>query len=176
MLKKDLLIKGILAMFEQEHKQVLKELDELNESITNLQYEGKMSFAKNTRTIEKTTRFFKNKLYNHIELDEKVIFPYVQVHIPKLEPMLCFLRAERNEFKLSMENFELLFRQLKEEKNGLRQQKIIDQVKEKGMYVICLMRNHIQIEIESVYKPMDLQLHQEEKKELINRCLKYKFI
>jgi len=163
-----------MALLALEHQDVLRRLDELGESINSLQYEGRVFWGKNIRAIEKTVQFLKKKLFRHIELDEKVIFPYAQVHIPKLDPMLCFLRAERNEFTLSLKNFEFFFKQLKEEKNGLRQHKIIDQIKEKGIYAVYLMRNHIQIEIESLYKPMDRQLHDNEKKELIKKCLVYR--
>ncbi len=173
MFKKLLGAKSILALFASEHENVLGRLDELNESISNLQYEGKVFVGKNIKAIEKTVQFLKKKLLQHIELDEKVVFPYVQKHIPKLDPMICFLRAERNEFKLSLKNFEDTFDHLKEGKSSLRQQKTIEQMKEKGAYVICLMRNHIQTEIESVYKPMDRELHPDEKKELIKKCLTY---
>ncbi len=175
MFKKFLGVKGVLALFTSEHENVLGKLDELNESINNLQYEGKVFVGKNIKAIEKTVSFLKKKLLQHIELDEKIIFPYVQKHIPKLDPMLSFLRAERNEFKLTLKDFESLFKQLKDEKNALKQQKIIDQMKEKGVYAICLMRNHIQIEIESVYKPIDRELHTNEKKELIKKCLTHSF-
>ncbi len=164
----------MINMFKKESQEVLKMLDDLGVSIKNLQYEGKMFLGKNTKAIEKVVTFLRGKMFEHIQLDEKVVFPYIQKHIPKLEPMLCFLRAERNEFKLNLENFEYLFKQLKSEKNGLRQQKIIDQLKEKGVYLICLIRNHIQIEIESVYKPIESQLHQDEKKALVRQCLQFK--
>lgn len=174
MAEKNLYLKSVMALFKKEHQEVLQKLDDLNDSISNLQYEGKMFFGKNTKAIEKSIQFLKKKLFEHIELDEEVIFPYVQIHIPKLDPMMCFLRAERNEFKLSIKNFEFLSKQLREEKNDLRQQRIIDQIKEKGIYAICLMRNHIQIEIESVYKPVDRELHWDEKKELFTKCLKFR--
>lgn len=174
MAEKNLYIKSVMVLFKKEHQDVLQKLDDLNDSISNLQFEGKVFFGKNTKAIEKTVQFLKKKLLRHIELDEEVIFPYVQMHIPKLYPMLCFLKAERNEFKLSIKNFEFLSQQLRGEKNELRQQKIVDQIKEKGIYVVCLMRNHIQIEIESVYKPLDQELHLDEKKELITKCLKYR--
>ncbi|MEI7998118.1 MAG: hemerythrin domain-containing protein [Candidatus Omnitrophota bacterium] len=174
MFGQNITIRNIIAIFERESQDVLGMLDDLEEAIKNLQYEGKVSWGKNTKAIEKVVSFLRKKLLEHIQLDEDVIFPYAQKHIPKLESMIYFLRAERNEFKQNLENFELLFKQLRLEKNNQRQQKIIDQLKEKGIYVICLVRNHIQTEIESVYKSMDTQLHQDERKILVRKCLQFK--
>lgn len=170
---KNLFYKNLMALFSMEHQEVLSKLEELSDSINNLKYEGKLFFGKNTRAIETTMLFLKKKLMWHIKLDEEVIFPFIQMHIPKLDPMLGFLRAERNEFRLTLEHLETLSKQLGDEKDGLKQQRIIDQIKEKGIYAICLIRNHIQSEIESVYKPIDRQLHLDEKKELVKKCLKY---
>ena len=171
--EKSLLKAGILVLFKKEHNDVLGKLDSLDESINNLQYEGKVYFGKNSKAIEKNVNFLKKKLFYHIALDEKVIFPFLETHIPKLSPLLFFLRAERNEVKLSLDNFEKLFQKITAETDSFIRQRIILQLKEKGIYIVCLMRNHIQMEIESVYKPVDQQLHVEEKRLFFKECFKF---
>lgn len=163
--------KNIVAVFQREKTAVLQKLDRLDGAIKNLQYEGKMFSRKNMREIQGVVNYLKKRLFEHIAIDEKVVFPFLEKHIPRLEPLLCFLRAERREFKLSLENFEALFQKLKDEQNGLRQHKIFEQLKEKGIYVTYLVRHHIQIEMESVYSMIDRQLQEDEKNELVKRCL-----
>ena len=173
--------KRLTAVYHEHSVPAVRELGQMRIAIVSDLHKGRRDGADDFAQCEPSylaavQHYWQNfpKAIEANGLDEQVIFPFLQMHIPKLEAMICFLRAERNEFKLSLANFEVLFKQLGHEKHVLRQQKIIDQLKEKGIYAVCLMRNHIQIEIESVYKPMDQQLHQDEKKELIQKCLKYK--
>ncbi len=165
--------KGIVTFFEQEYKDILQKLDDLYGATKNLQFEGKLFSGKNMKEIEMVIKFLRNKLFVHLKLDEKVIFPFLEVHIPKLGPVLNLLRAERNEFKMNLENFESLFRKLKKEKNYLENHKILEGLQEKGLYMVCLMRNHIQAENESVYKAIDQELHLDEKRDLIRQCHKF---
>ena len=169
MIVKDMMRKDVVEFFEAEYKEVLNKLDQLSEATKNLRFEGKLSYGKNIKEVEEVIKFLEKKLYQHIALDEKIIFPFVEAHIPKLEPILRFLRAERNEFKINLEVFESLFKKLKGGKMEPQQHKIVEELREKGIYLVCLMRNHIQTENESVYKTIDQQLREDEKKELLRR-------
>ena len=160
----------ILKSFKQEKNTVLEKLTLLYESIQNLQYEGKVSFQKDIKDIEEIVRGLKKILFAHMSLDEGVIFPFARRHIPRLDPMISFLNAERNEFRNQLETFEFLVGKLTEEESALEHEKIFGQLREKGVYVVCIMRNHIQAESEGVYKVLDQELHVREKAEL------YKFI
>ncbi len=162
--------KSIVAFFREECRDVLQKLDVLYEATKNLRFEGKPSSGKNTKAIEEVIKYLKKKLFQHMQLDEKLIFPFLEVHIPKLGPALNFLRAERNEFKANLETFDSLFRKLKERKGDPEYCKIVEELREKGIYLVGLMRNHIQAENESVYKMVDQQLHGDEKKQLIGQC------
>ncbi|MBI5150295.1 MAG: hemerythrin domain-containing protein [Candidatus Omnitrophica bacterium] len=165
--------KNIAGVFQRERSGVLQKLDRLDEAIKNLQYESKRFSRKNMKEIQGVVNYLQNRLFEHVTLDEEVVFPFLERHIPRLEPLLCFLRAERGEFKLSLENFEMLFQKLKDEQNVLRQYKIFEQLKEKGIYVTHLVRHHIQIEMESVYNMVDRQLHEDEKNELVRQCISF---
>jgi len=165
--------KNILVLFEKEQREVLQKLDELYDAIKHLKYEGKLFRGRNMRAVEKNVNFLKKELSQHIAIDDKVIFPFLEVHIPKLEPLLHFLRAECSEFELSLKNFETLFQKLKDEEDGFIKGDIIHQLNEKGLYLICIMRNHIQMEIQSVYKPIERQLRPDEKKNLFRKCFAF---
>ncbi len=174
MVLKTLSLKGVVAFFEKEYRDVVLRLDELQEATKNLQFEGKLFSGRNIQSIERVAAYLKNKLQQHIKLDEKIIFPFLETYVPKLEPILRFLRAERNEFKANLEEFDVLFTKVKESKNRPDYFKTVGELREKGIYLVGLVRNHIQAENESVYKIIDQQLRDNEKKELLRRCRQFK--
>lgn len=139
----------------------------LHDAVNNLRYEGKVQLTKNLKILERVTKFLTDDLIPHIHLDEKVIFPYLEKHVPKLNPMLGFLRGEHCEFKESFKAFEKLFSQFKNKKTDSHRRVLIEKLRDKGTYLFCLLRNHIQAENESVYRVMDEQLHKDEKQELL---------
>lgn len=164
---------NIPKSFENEKNLVLEKLDLLYDSIQNLHYEGKMSFQKNTRIINETVQHLKPILTNHMNLDDQVIFPFARTHIPILEPAINFLKAERNEFTAQLESFEILFQEFIQRNNGTVICMLLEKLREKGTYVVCIVRNHMQAEIEMVYKVLDQKLKLAEKKLLFRLMQKY---
>ena len=43
---------------------------------------------------------------------------------------------------------------------------LLEKMREKGIYVVCIVRNHMQAEVETVYKVLNQKLKLIEKKEL----------
>ena len=157
----------ILWHFDKEKRLVLRKLDFLQESIQNLQYEGKASFQKNMRNIGQTVDYLKALFLRHMDLDDEVIFPFARAHVPRLEVMITFLNAERHELRSQLETFEVLFHHLTADTPWEEHERITGQLKEKGVYVVCVMRNHIQTESEGIYNVLDRELHGCEKKQLV---------
>lgn len=156
----------VLRYFKEEKEIVFNKLDLLQTSIQNLQYEGKVSFQKNIRNIGDSVESLKKIFLKHTALDDEIIFPFARKHIPRLDAMISFLNAERNELKSQLETFEILFHHLVDKKGKLEHYKISEQLKDKGIYVVCIMRNHIQAEREGVYNVLDKELNILEKKKL----------
>ncbi len=156
----------ILASLEKEKSIVLARLDFLHESIQNLHYEGKMSLQKNVRNIEESIKCLKEILSNHIKRDDEIIFPFAVKHIPILDPMINFLKAERSEFETQLKTFEKLFQKFITDRNTSLNYAPPEKLREKGVYVVCIVRNHMQTEDEGIYKVLDQQLHLPEKRAL----------
>ena len=156
----------ILKSFEEEKNFVLEKLDRLYNSIQNLYYEGKMSLQKNSTIINETVQHLKPVLMNHTDLDNQVIFPFASKHIPILEPVINFLKAERKEFITQLESFEILFQEFSQRNNSFVNYMLLEKMREKGIYVVCIVRNHMQAEVETVYKVLNQKLKLIEKKEL----------
>ncbi len=152
---------------EIHQEKALQTADRLYEALHNLRYEGKIFLKRNIRIIQEAVDFFKEEHISYIRLDEEVIFPFLRVHIPKLEQMLDVLQAENNEFREKLAELEGLFRQLKSEASDSgRFRKIMENICDQGTYLFCLVRNHMQVKAEAVYKVMDRELHQDEKRSL----------
>ncbi|MCR4336981.1 MAG: hypothetical protein NUV91_04160 [Candidatus Omnitrophica bacterium] len=164
---RNLKIKSFSDVFGKEQKYVFKELDKLHEFLKKLKYEGKLFQRRNMRTVEKIIGDLKGSYSLHKEIDDQIIFPFLGRHIPRLSPFLLLLSGERNEFYNILGDCEGLLAKLKKNKTLKEQADILDQLSDKGIYAIVLIRNHIQTEMESVYSAIDKELHTVEKDQLI---------
>ncbi len=161
------------AFMYKKHKEVLEKVDQLNDTLTNLRYEGKVHIGRNMNDIEKVLSFFNEDLLPHVKLDE-MVFTFVGTHVPKLESVIRLLQAEHKEMVVNIEVFSYLFRELENEKNESKRMEAVEKLRDKGTYLIYLMRNHIQAESEGVYKVIDRELRPEEKKTLFKMMREFK--
>lgn len=164
--------KELFGIFKAEHQSALENTRQLENLLTNLRYEGKPALGRNLKEIRAVLNFFNQDLMSHISVEEGVLFPFVGTHVPKLEPALHLLQAEHEDFKGSLRSFDLSLSELEKENSDPDRGRIIEKVRERGTYLIYLIRNHIQAEMESVYRVIDQELRAGEKKELEKRVKK----
>ncbi len=162
-------LKKFLQAFEREGLVVVRKLDRLREVINNLRFEGKVFAGKNIKEIEIIVGFLKARYAQHVKIDDHVVFPFVERHIPRLEPVLNFLRAERKEFKATLEAFEALYARLKNRRDDAEYYKMVEKLTDKIIYLVGFIRNHIQMEKEGVYKIIEQELRVREKQTLSGR-------
>lgn len=151
---------------QNEHARALDKLGEFYDALQEMHYGGKVSFGRSIKQIEEILRFFKEDLYPHIQLDELIIFPFIEQHIPKLDPMIRLFRCEHKEFKSNLELFEHLFHKLKRVSSDDDRPRTLEELRDRGMYLVCLLRNHILAESESIYRTSGQELKQDELNEL----------
>jgi len=162
-----------LKMFRREHAQVISEVARLDKALKNLRFEGKCSFGRNLKEAHDVLDFFKREVIGHIELEDTVLFPFLECHLPKLESVINLFRSEHREIKRSLRKFDFALGELGRDDTSDEQGKALDDVSETGIYLIHLLRNHIQAENESIYKTSEYELHQKEKEELNQNLLKH---
>ena len=150
----------VLESIEQIHAATLYQVDCLNETLTNLRYEGKAFLEKNLKDIRSVLKFLNRELIPHIKFEEEFIFPFVGTHIPKLESLIHLLRAQHKELQEHLKNFGSLL-----EESGKEDGRTLEKIREQGIYMIYLIQHHIQVENESIYKIVDSELNHHEKKE-----------
>ena len=154
-----------IHQFEEGHEEILAQTESLSSAVTRLQYEGKVNSGRNLKEIEDVLHFLKHKLIPHMK-KEDMVFNLLGNEIPKLEPVFRILFAEHKELKVNLEVLSFLLDELEEKKNGSRRVQILEKFKDKVTYLLYLMRHHIQVEDESVFKVVDAQMTPSRREEL----------
>ncbi|MBI4372939.1 MAG: hemerythrin domain-containing protein [Candidatus Omnitrophica bacterium] len=172
MTQKQLAINGLSEFLGEEHHSISQETDRFQEILTHLRYEGKACIGKNLKEVRETLKFFNSEVIQHMKFEEETLFPFLEVHIPKLESVIHLLHAEHEDFKRNLKSFELSIRELEKDASEPNDGKTLEKIRELGIYLIYLIRNHIQAENESVYKIINQELRPSEKQELKRRIKK----
>lgn len=161
--------KNIVDFLEIDHNEILEKIDRLKEVMVNLRFEGKVSYGKNLKNVEDLLAALNAKFRKRFKLMEEILYPFIENHIPKLDPILRILKAENNEFKVNLEAMLFLLDQIKGEKNEVTQAGFIEQLKDKVTYLMFLLHNHFEVEAESIYKVINNDLHDDEKNLLLKK-------
>lgn len=82
--------------------------------------------------------FFQEKIMPHIEVEESVIFPFLEMHVPKLEPPISLLKGEHEDFKTNAKNYSQICQK--------RSKATFEEIVAAETYLIYLVRNHLHAE------------------------------
>ncbi len=160
---------GVLKPLRKEHKAALNLIEQLDAAVVGLQFEGKTSIGRHLKQIRCVIDFFLERFSKHTELEEQIIFPYLASHIPKLGLVLPLLCSQHKELRKSIEDLELLIELFSNNVSKIDQAKTIQKIREIGIYLIYLLRHHIEVEHTSIYKMFDSELRKDEKEQLGRR-------
>lgn len=161
----------IFALLESDHEKVIKKMTALIGDLQNMHSEGKASFQKNLRRVKEALYFFNGEVMEHMALEERTLFPYLETHVPKVSTAIRFLQAEHDDFRNNLKIFEFLVRELSRQKDEDHRSKTVERIRETGTYLSYLLRHHIEAEQRSVYQSVERELKAGEKSELKKRIL-----
>jgi len=159
--------KTIFGILEKDHKTTLQKLNRFYEVLRKLRYEGKLALGKNLSEVNVFVSYFKRELDGHMHDEEKILFPFLQTHIPRLEPMIYLLLSEHDDFRNSLKSLRASLSEFKRYKSI--KPDTIDKICEQGTYLICLLRSHMWVESHSLYRAADKELRLSEKQKLIRQ-------
>lgn len=174
MLTKTRTSKKLAEIIEEDSGDTLRKIEELREILVNLRYEGKHQLGKNLRQADEVLAFFNGELADHVKGEEKIVFPYIRNHIPRLEPLVLLLSSEHEEFRKNLRSFQFWLKELEKGKGNLDHGKLVEKVRETGNYLTYLLQNHLEQETEILYRVADQELRTAEKKELVRRIREQK--
>ncbi|MBI2095992.1 MAG: hemerythrin domain-containing protein [Candidatus Omnitrophica bacterium] len=78
-------------ILERDSEFVSLKLDRFYEVLRKLRYEGKQNLGRNLDEAGQMLKFFKGHLAEHMREEEKIIFPFLETYIPRLQPMVYLL-------------------------------------------------------------------------------------
>ena len=140
--------------------------EELNDLLTDLQYEGRSSLGKNLKKSERYIQSFERELAKHIEIEEKMLFPFFESHVPRLATALRLLEAEHEAFHSSFHKLKGELQKLTTAKSAADHAKLLHKIHETGTYLVCLLKHHMQMETGSLYRMIERELKAGERKQL----------
>jgi hemerythrin-like domain-containing protein len=161
--------KSVGVIVRESHEGVVDRIARLNRALESLRFEGKAMFGKNARTLKRYFREFTAELSRDMELEERLLFPYLEAHVPKLKLMLHILEEEHESLRSSLGSFETLLRELMRRREGRGGPAVAERLRRKGVYLNYFLHNHIGAENDSVYRIMMNELAPREKAELLRR-------
>ncbi len=148
---------------EEEEIQVL---DTILDILSKLKYEGKMSFGKNLAEAREITISLGKWLLNHFDEEEKILFPYLEVHVPKLEPAIRILEAEHRSLRENLLSLMRTAFQLRVRKNAAEQNGLIEKLGDGAVCLTYFLRNHVNTENATVHRSVRHELRGDEQREL----------
>lgn len=162
-----------LSHLEKEHTKALKHAENLSGIMTRFHYEGKASFGKNMKMAQDVGDYFSAFVLKHMEFEEKSLFPYLESHIPRLEPVIQLLVNEHDDFRDKLSQFNKALGKLHKRKSEPIDWKKVPFLIESGTYLVHLLRQHTTAERTGFYNAIDKYLREDEKKELSDRLLRH---
>jgi hemerythrin-like domain-containing protein len=163
----------LVGSFIQSHLRGLKKFDFFHKVLTNFRYEGLASLGKNIKAAEEVLEFFREEIVEHLALEEEVIFPYLERHIPRLGLAIRHVRAEHKDFKKNLKQFEGLLSKIPRLKGYRPRAEVIGKIEWVGIHLLCYLKNHLKMENVSVYRAIGSELKEKEIKELARQIEKW---
>lgn len=157
----------LFAALERDHRKTLHQINRLYDVLTHLRYEGKQHRQENFREIKRLAGDLRKELKTHMKEEEKVLFPNLEVSIPKLEPLIDLLRFEHLDLDRRIDDLSDCIRRMSKLR-GMTPERI-QELNEQGTYFVCLLKGHMQLESRSLYGIADQQLKMFEKARILKQ-------
>ena len=164
---KNKLRKTIFGVLEKDHQTTFQKINQFYEVLRKLRHEGKLTLGQNLTETSRLVVYFKKEFDDHMRKEEKILFPFLRTHIPRLEPMVYLLLSEHEDFRNSIGNLKTALGEFK--KREAPKPASLDKICEQGTYLICLLRSHMWVESHSLYRAADKELRLSEKRKLIRQ-------
>jgi len=164
---------SLRSFLEEDHAGTLEKVNEFQNLLVNLQYEGKAWRGSNLKQIGGLLRFFKKEVGRHMRIEEEVEFPFLKTHLPRLECLIEFLSAEHREFRRNLRALEFLWAQLARNSRASSHPKWMERFTGRAGYVANFLKGHLQEESKILYRVADRLLRSEEKRALVKKIRRW---
>lgn len=153
----------LYGILEKDHKAIFENINRFCDVLEKLRYEGKNGLGKNLADAGRLVAYLRREIISHMLEEEKTLFPFICAHIPRLEPMVCLLLSEHDDFRRCAKD-------LKRSVQACRRSRSAESIQtlcQRGTYAACLLRNHMWCESHSLYKAAAGELRKDEKRKVL---------
>lgn len=150
---------------------ILRRCRALNEAAQKLRYEGRHRFNVNARSAARALSLLERELRPHLRLEDEEVFPYVKKHMPRMEPILYYFQSEHDEFRRRLESLRYA---LDAFVSGATEG--MDDLHETNVEILYLTSHvaaHVDNEEKNLFKVIDTEFHDHEKRALLDRIEKF---
>lgn len=144
---------------ESEKENLLSWTENLHNALNHLRYEGKLLKEENIKAVQILAYGLDDALEKHCQIQEEIIFPFLQTHIPRHEAAIALLEAEHEDIKNQQEKLKNDILKISGMPNHLEEGKIY----EAGIYLVTLLRHHIGFEKRNLQRSLQTELRDDEK-------------
>lgn len=162
---------NVKNLFDAKEEKILSQTEALHKALTHLRYEGKLLRKQNIEAVQILILSLELVLEKHRHLQEDILFPFLQRHIPRHEAAISLMETEHEDIVRSAEKLKKQVLKISKDSDPLGEGKVY----ETGIYLVTLLRHHICFEEKNISQSMQRELREDEKEVIQKRvrdCLK----
>ena len=152
---------------QSQDEEFLVKTEELERAWSYLVFEGKSSWVRNLKRLDGIRAYLSTDFIAHMKIEEEIIFPFINAHVPRMKYPILALCSDHDDFRRDIDIFGRQLEKLKATKTSQQRSEIVRLLHDTVIYLIHLLRHHVQIEKEGVFRVVNEELTASEKKELI---------
>lgn len=142
---------------------------ELQEALTRLRYEGKVTFRDNVRNALLVLRRLQGDAIDHTALQERVIFPFVARRMPRLGPLTTLFCHEHTDLRKAMVRLASDLHRVRMTDDTHGRSSLVARLYDEGSELALSLRLHDEGEREALLEKAWSQFKPAEKKEFLDR-------
>ncbi|MDP2729541.1 MAG: nitroreductase family protein [Dehalococcoidales bacterium] len=151
-------------LLKEDHQNVLKKLDSLDEMIGNLDQKDKVAAP-----LKEVSSFFQTDFWVHFDKEEQALFPELEKFIPRESGPLGVMLAEHEDLRKTNADFQ---RTVSEYLGGADNPETMGEIQQQGSHFITVLRDHIFKEDNILFSMADAHLDQHQMDKVAELFLK----
>ncbi len=145
----------LIDWIKNDHESLRQAIELLDRYLYHLRYEGKRHTQDNLLRIGQHVRFLQKDMDRRIRYEEKILFPFLIMHVPRFEPLFHLLHIDHEKCRREFQFFA--------DDSG---DASVEEVLRHGEYLTGLLRSHWSIEDKSAIASVQHELKGHEKARL----------
>lgn len=145
----------LVGWIRWDHERLGQAIELLDRCVFHLRFEGKQRTKDNIDRIRDHVNYLHDDMNRRMRYEEEVLFPFLSMHIPRIQPLFDLLRNDHLQF-------ESEFKELSDSvAAGIRSEILVH-----GDFLIGLLRSHWLLEGMEAIAPLQDELKRHEKDRL----------